>query len=138
MIDIHCHLLPGIDDGPDTLDQSLALARLACENGITHSVLTPHIHPGRYENSAAVIAQACKTFQRELIRESIPLQLGYAAGVRLTDQIMQLLVREKIPYVFGICGHGNVGLLDALYDVRDEVKVISPRHEQTAAHMADA
>ena len=54
------------------------------------------------------------------------------------ELIAQFLVQEKIPYVFGICGHGNVGLLDELYQVRDEVKLISPRHEQTAAHMADA
>ncbi|HIA81716.1 MAG TPA: thiamine pyrophosphate-binding protein [Rhodospirillales bacterium] len=54
------------------------------------------------------------------------------------ELIAQFLVQEKIPYVFGICGHGNVGLLDELYHVRDEVKLISPRHEQTAAHMADA
>jgi acetolactate synthase-1/2/3 large subunit len=54
------------------------------------------------------------------------------------ELIARFLLQEKIPYVFGLCGHGNVGLLDALYDVRDEVKLISPRHEQTAAHMADA
>lgn len=54
------------------------------------------------------------------------------------ELIAQFLVQEKIPYVFGICGHGNVGLLDALYDVRGDVKLISPRHEQVAAHMADA
>jgi acetolactate synthase I/II/III large subunit len=53
------------------------------------------------------------------------------------ELIAEFLVREKIPYVFGICGHGNIGLLDPLYDVRDKVKLISPRHEQTAAHMAD-
>jgi acetolactate synthase-1/2/3 large subunit len=52
--------------------------------------------------------------------------------------IADYLRREKIPYVFGICGHGNVGLLDALYEVRDDVKLISPRHEQCAGHMADA
>src|SRR3546814_7968124 len=51
--------------------------------------------------------------------------------------IAEFLVKEKIPYVFGICGHGNVGLLDCLYDVRDKVSLVSPRHEQTAAHMAD-
>ncbi len=51
--------------------------------------------------------------------------------------IAEALVREKIPYLFGICGHGTVGLLDCLYQVRDEVKMISPRHEQTAVHMAD-
>ncbi len=53
------------------------------------------------------------------------------------EVIARFLVDEKIPYVFGICGHGNVGFLDALYDVRDKVTLISPRHEQTAAHMAD-
>jgi len=51
--------------------------------------------------------------------------------------IADFLVNEKIPYVFGICGHGNVGLLDPLYEVRDKIKFLSPRHEQTAAHMAD-
>ena len=53
------------------------------------------------------------------------------------DLIAEFLVNEKMPYVFGICGHGNVGLLDSLYDVRDKIKLVSPRHEQTAAHMAD-
>jgi acetolactate synthase I/II/III large subunit len=53
------------------------------------------------------------------------------------DLIAEFLVKETIPYVFGICGHGNVGLLDSLYDVQDKVKLVSPRHEQTAVHMAD-
>src|SRR5258707_15577966 len=53
------------------------------------------------------------------------------------DLITEYLIENKIPYVFGICGHGNVGLLDSLYDVRDQVKLISPRHEQCAGHMAD-
>ncbi|HKI97838.1 MAG TPA: thiamine pyrophosphate-binding protein [bacterium] len=54
------------------------------------------------------------------------------------ELITEFLVREKFPYVFGLCGHGNVGMLDALYDARDRIKLISPRHEQTAGHMADA
>lgn len=54
------------------------------------------------------------------------------------EYIVDFLVREKIPYVFGICGHGTVGLLDELYNARDKIKMISPRHEQTAGHMADA
>ena len=51
--------------------------------------------------------------------------------------ISEFLVKEKIPYVFGICGHGNIGLLDGLYEVRDKIKLVSPRHEQVAGHMAD-
>src|SRR5271157_6233356 len=54
------------------------------------------------------------------------------------ELITDYLIANDIPYVFGICGHGNVGMLDALYTVRDRIKLISPRHEQTAGHMADA
>src|SRR3954464_2046276 len=54
------------------------------------------------------------------------------------DLITEHLVKNKIPYVFGICGHGNVGMLDSLYQAKDRIKLVSPRHEQVAAHMADA
>jgi acetolactate synthase-1/2/3 large subunit len=54
------------------------------------------------------------------------------------EVIAEHLIRNKIPYVFGICGHGNVGMLDVLYEHRDKIKLVSPRHEQVAAHMADA
>jgi acetolactate synthase-1/2/3 large subunit len=54
------------------------------------------------------------------------------------DLITEYLIDNKIPYVFGICGHGNVGLLDSLYHARDRITMVSPRHEQVAAHMADA
>ncbi|MBM3534251.1 MAG: thiamine pyrophosphate-binding protein [Alphaproteobacteria bacterium] len=54
------------------------------------------------------------------------------------EYIVEMLIREKIDHVFGICGHGNVGLLDELYKARDQIRLVSPRHEQTAGHMADA
>ncbi|WP_316173913.1 thiamine pyrophosphate-binding protein [Bradyrhizobium sp. SZCCHNRI1073] len=54
------------------------------------------------------------------------------------EVIAEYLVKQKVPFVIGICGHGNVGILDALYQVRDRVKLVSPRHEQCAGHMADA
>jgi acetolactate synthase-1/2/3 large subunit len=58
--------------------------------------------------------------------------------VKGADLICDFLIQEKVPYVFGICGHGNVGLLDAMYERQDKLKLLSPRHEQTAGHMADA
>jgi acetolactate synthase-1/2/3 large subunit len=54
------------------------------------------------------------------------------------ELITEYLIDNGIPYVFGICGHGNVGMLDPLYQARDRIKLISPRHEQVAGHMADA
>lgn len=53
------------------------------------------------------------------------------------ELIAEYLVKQKVPYVLGLCGHGNVGMLDPLYEVRDKVQLISPRHEQCAGHMAD-
>jgi len=53
------------------------------------------------------------------------------------ELIAEYLIKQKVPYVFGICGHGNVGILDPLHAVRDKLKLISPRHEQCAGHMAD-
>jgi acetolactate synthase-1/2/3 large subunit len=53
------------------------------------------------------------------------------------ELIAEYLVQQKVPYIFGICGHGNVGILDPLYEVRDKLKLVSPRHEQCAGHMAD-
>jgi acetolactate synthase-1/2/3 large subunit len=54
------------------------------------------------------------------------------------DLIVEHLLKNGISHVFGICGHGNVGLLDSLYQARDRIRLVSPRHEQVAAHMADA
>lgn len=42
MVDIHCHLLPGLDDGPETLEEALAMAEMAVADGVTHVVATPH------------------------------------------------------------------------------------------------
>lgn len=53
------------------------------------------------------------------------------------EVIIDYLIQQKVPYVFGICGHGNVGILDALHDRKDEITLVSPRHEQCAGHMAD-
>ena len=53
------------------------------------------------------------------------------------ELIAEYLIQQKVPYIFGICGHGNVGMLDALYSVSDKIRLVSPRHEQCAGHMAD-
>jgi acetolactate synthase-1/2/3 large subunit len=58
--------------------------------------------------------------------------------VKGAELIADYLIANKIPYVFGVCGHGNVGMLDVLYAARDRITLVSPRHEQVAAHMADA
>lgn len=59
-------------------------------------------------------------------------------GLTGGEFIAEYLISEDIPYVFGIPGHGDMGAFDAFKDRQDRITVISPRHEQAAAHMADA
>lgn len=51
--------------------------------------------------------------------------------------IVDYLIREKVPYAFGLCGHGNIGFIDALYERAQEIKTISTRHETVSGFMAD-
>lgn len=99
MIDLHCHLLHGIDDGADTIEHGLELARAAVEDGITHAVATPHIHAGRYQNNAESITGVHRVFCQALERENIPLHLGCAAEVRLSAELPVLLMQEQIPFL---------------------------------------
>jgi acetolactate synthase-1/2/3 large subunit len=52
--------------------------------------------------------------------------------------LVEYLVKEEVPYAFGVCGHGILGFLDALYDRRDEIRTITTHDEQAAGFMADA
>ena len=105
MIDLHCHLLHGIDDGPATREESLELCRIAVADGITHAIVTPHIHPGRWENTRKSIYQDCNYLQRLLHRHNIALQLGFAGEVRLTDRIMDQVARDEIPFYGEVAGY---------------------------------
>jgi acetolactate synthase-1/2/3 large subunit len=60
------------------------------------------------------------------------------AKMRGADIIAEYLIKEKVPYLFGLCGHGDIGFLDAFYDRQDKIKLMTVRHEQAAGHMADA
>ena len=51
--------------------------------------------------------------------------------------IVDYIIREKVPYAFGLCGHGNIGFIDALYERSSEIKTVSVRHEAVAGFMAD-
>lgn len=99
MIDLHCHLLPGIDDGPADLAQALDLARLAVAGGVSHAVVTPHVHPGCWNNERSGIERAWRSFQEALDKSGIPLTLGMAAEVRVCAELMGLLAEERIPFL---------------------------------------
>lgn len=99
MIDLHCHLLPGIDDGPETMEEALALAAHAVQSGIVRAVVTPHVHVGRYDNELASIKANLERLRAELERRNIPLQLGLGSEVRLNEEIIDLVMEDRIPFI---------------------------------------
>jgi thiamine pyrophosphate-dependent acetolactate synthase large subunit-like protein len=62
--------------------------------------------------------------------------MGPMSRMKGAEVITEYLIKQQIPHVFGICGHGNGGLLDVLYDAREQIKLVSPRHEQVAYQRA--
>jgi len=97
MIDLHCHLLPGIDDGAPDLATSLQMARIAAADGITVTACTPHIFPGLYENTGSAIRQAVMELQTQLAEADIPLQLTHGADTHLTLDLVALLRDGRVP-----------------------------------------
>lgn len=83
MIDLHCHILPGIDDGPDTIEQSLALARAAAAGGTRTIVATPHVS-WRYPNDAQTIRRLTDELGHRLAREGIPIEVRAGAEIAMT------------------------------------------------------
>ncbi|MEQ9200762.1 MAG: thiamine pyrophosphate-binding protein, partial [Rhodospirillales bacterium] len=53
------------------------------------------------------------------------------------QMIVDHLIQQGVPYAFGLCGHGNIGFIDALYERSEDVKTVSVRHESVAGFMAD-
>lgn len=99
MIDLHNHFLPGIDDGAQTLAEALELARAAVATGVTLAVMTPHVHPARYDNTRTSIAQACEAYVQQLSVHGIPLEVRMAGEVRISDDVMHMADEDELPYL---------------------------------------
>ncbi|MDR0181654.1 tyrosine-protein phosphatase [Lysobacter arvi] len=101
MYDLHCHLLPGIDDGPVDLDTALEMARMAVADGIATIACTPHIYPGVYENTSDGIRAAIDRFRRELADRDIPLALVEGADVHIAPDLHDGIRAGRIPTLAG-------------------------------------
>ena len=99
MIDLHSHILPGIDDGARTLDIALEMAQQAVNGGVLHMVCTPHIHKGYFDNTPGSIEHAFKQFHKAIVGASIPLSISYAAEVRINELIPSWFKQNLLPFL---------------------------------------
>jgi protein-tyrosine phosphatase len=87
LIDLHSHLLPGIDDGSKNFAMSLAMARVAAADGISTMACTPHILPGVYNNSGPAIRRAVARLAESIADAGIPVSLVTGADVHIAPNL---------------------------------------------------
>ncbi len=99
MIDLHSHILPGIDDGARSLDIALEMAQQAVDCGISRMVCTPHIHKGYFDNSLGTIKPVFDELVTAVQAAEIPLALSYAAEVRVNELIPIWYKQGELPFI---------------------------------------
>ncbi|MBX9954135.1 tyrosine protein phosphatase [Peribacillus simplex] len=96
MIDIHCHILPGVDDGSADMNESMNMARKAVEAGITHIFATPHHLNEKFVNVKSDIIDRAVRFNESLHQNNIPLTIHLGQEVRIHRDIFTSLEKEEI------------------------------------------
>lgn len=103
MIDLHCHILPGVDDGAQTSEQAIQMARMAVRAGVRTIAATPHTNIVRmFENYAsAALTQRFAAFRTLLREQNIPLELVAGAEIFFDGDVSGMLRRGAVPTLGG-------------------------------------
>ncbi|MGD8369367.1 MAG: hypothetical protein PVG78_17140 [Desulfobacterales bacterium] len=96
MIDLHCHILPGLDDGAEDLQESLQMAAVAEKDGIHTLLATPHSHNGVYENPPALVRHRTAELMRSIRAEGIAVTVLPGAEVHISASLAQKVKAGKI------------------------------------------
>ena len=111
MIDLHCHILSGLDDGPQTLDESIEMCRMGFQDGIKTIIATPHTQNGVYENDRPAILAKVKELNKAIKKigvqetpSAISLTVLPGADVSFSEAVLDHLKEGKAITV-GDAGH---------------------------------
>lgn len=113
MVDLHCHILPGLDDGSRNLEMSLEMARIAAADGITEIVATPHTADGIYDNPRREVLAAVHALQQKVDEAAISLRIRPGAEVHLHHRLLE---------------HVRTGTVQTIADQGRHLLLELPRH----------
>ncbi len=100
MIDIHCHILPAIDDGPQDIEESVEMAKIAEEDGIRAIVASPHFSYGE-RPGIEEIKRALIPLRKRLKEGAVPVELIGGADIRLTYELLEGIEKGDMPTING-------------------------------------
>lgn len=102
MIDIHCHILPDLDDGADSLEEALEMARMAAESGVTDIIATPHFR-GEPDSLEMIdeIDRRCYVLREALVRNEIPVRIHKGAEILCTPHTPAMARQGLLPTLGG-------------------------------------
>jgi len=99
LIDLHCHILPGIDDGAKAMEDSIAMAQAAVDEGITHILATPHHRSHNWMNEKPKVHRLVDEVQNEIDQQDIPLTLFPGQEVRIHGDILENIDKNEIQFI---------------------------------------
>lgn len=112
-VDIHSHLLPGIDDGAKTMDHTIGMLRKFSAFGYEKLIVTPHVMKGVYNNTPAIIQEKLEEVRAVIAELQLPLEIDASAEYYLDDYFLELIKTDGLlPF------HGNHILFECSF--RDE------------------
>ncbi len=95
LVDIHCHILPGLDEGPSSSEESVKMLQLARRDGITAIVATPHIMSGLYKNTTGIIDNAIS----ELTKLTNHVRIYMGAEIRIDRDLAARVINNELPLI---------------------------------------
>lgn len=95
-IDLHSHLIPGIDDGAKTMEESIEMIETFIELGYTKLITTPHIMSHRFPNTRTILEEGLVLLQKELQERNMQIEIEIASEYYLDETVMELVEKRDI------------------------------------------
>ena len=96
MVDVHCHILPGLDDGPKTINDALWMCSIAAEDGISTVVATPHMLNGIYDVKPSDIFAAVERLNESCRARGLSIKILPGADIYIDSDLPRLLAKEQL------------------------------------------
>lgn len=131
LVDLHCHLLPGVDDGPEDVAEAIEMARLLVQEGVERVVATPHAS-ARYPTSPRAIREAARELERRLSEADVPLRIE--TGAEVSASLAADIDHETLS---GLClGRGRWLLLEpptraTSFELHEEAETTTATHAKS-------